>query len=218
MQVALAFEWYGLLNLGDFYDQYSVSRYVKDPSKLASFHKEIKQAKRECLDPLNKVGFKRKKITLGNHDLRIIAYLKEKAPALIEKVFEEDWLGFKSTGWEVYNYHDYTNVRKLLATHEVGASGSLAVLNAVQDNVVTAHDHKINYIVKGTAKGILHVSATFGWLGDTKHAEYMHTLKARREWAPGFGYAHERRNGYMYVHPVPMVNYSCVVEGKLFTA
>ena len=218
LQVAKAFEWYAFISLGDFYDAYAVSRYVKDPRKEASLRKEIQLGKRLCLDPLNAIDFERKIITLGNHDVRPATYLQEKAPAVYDEFMEGDWYGFKSTGWEIHNYHDHATLGKLIATHDVAASGALAVLNAVQDNIVTGHDHQLNYVVRGTALGVMHVSATFGWMGDVDHAEYMHSLKARRNWALGFGYGYMEPSGVMHLRPAPIVKYKTVVEGRLFQA
>jgi hypothetical protein len=218
LQAAKAFEWDTIVSLGDFYDCYSVSRYVKDPKIKASFDEEIEKGRKLCLEPLNRIPCRQKLIVLGNHEERPRDYLKDKAPEIYTKFDKEDWLGFRSTGWDVYEYHDHARMGKLLFTHEVGASGALAVLNAVQGNIVTGHDHQLNYVVRGTALGIMHVSATFGWLGDRDHAKYMHSIKAMRNWALGFGYGYVRDNGWVYLKPATIIKNSVVVEGRLFTA
>lgn len=217
LKVGAAINWDILVSLGDFYDMYSVSRYTKDPNKPDDLRKELRIGRQECLDPLNKLKIKRRIITLGNHDIRANEYLKERAPSVYTQAVAEDWLGFRSTGWEVLDYRDYAQVGKLFITHEVAANGAEKVLNAVQNNIVSGHDHQINYLIRGTALGDYHVSATFGWLGDENHADYMHKLKARRKWALGFGVGYLRDNGMIYLQPVPIVKNSCVVEGRLFT-
>lgn len=83
--------------------------------------------------------------------------------------------------------------------------------------MVTGHDHAINYCVRGNATGEAHVSPTFGWLGDRDKVDYMHKIKAYRDWALGFGIGYLGDNGYIYLVPVPIVDYTCVVEGRLFT-
>lgn len=216
LKVARDIQWDVFYSQGDFYDNYAVSRYVKDPMKEQSLYRELQLARKECLDPINEIGFKRKIVTLGNHDERPDKFLQEKAPAVYEQYLSEDWLGFRSTGWEVYSYHEYAQIGKLLMSHEVGATGAHAVLNAVQDNIATGHDHRMDYVVEGTSRGVTHVSATFGWMGDRKHAEYMHTIRAMRKWVLGFGYGYVAPNGYVYLVPVPFVDYTCVVEGRLF--
>jgi predicted phosphodiesterase len=217
LQVAHAFQWDTLVSIGDFYDCYSVSSYTKDPRKEASLKRELAQGRKDCLVPLNKVKVRRKLLLKGNHDIRPDSYLKEKAPEWYEVFLEQDWFGFKSSGWEVYEYRHHASIGKLILTHDVAANGALAVLNAVQDNVVTGHDHQINYVIRGTALGVTHVSATFGWMGDMNHAEYMHNIKAMRNWSLGFGVGYLRPNGYIYLVPVPIIKGSCVVEGRLFT-
>jgi hypothetical protein len=217
MQVARAFKWHTCAVLGDFYDCYAVSRYTKDPAKLSDLEEELELA-RPCLDDLNGVGFKRKFITLGNHEERPETNLKEKAPELYKSFHKADQFGFKSSGWEVYQYRDHARLGKAIVTHDVSANGALAVLNAVQDNAITGHDHQINYVIRGTALGEMHVSATFGWLGDVKHADYMHSLKAKRSWALGFGYGYLEKNGNIHLKPAPIIDYAVVVEGRLFRA
>jgi hypothetical protein len=217
LKVGQAIAWDVLVSLGDFYDMYSVSRYTKDPKRAMQLDDELREARQQCLQPLNKLRIKRKIITLGNHDIRPNEYLKERAGDIYSRVVQEDWLGFKSTGWEVLDYRDYAQLGKLFITHEVAANGAEKVLNAVQNNIVSGHDHQINYLIRGTALGDYHVSATFGWLGDIEHADYMHKLKAQRQWALGFGVGYLRDNGMIYLQPVPIVKNSCVVEGKLFT-
>ena len=218
LNVVKDFQCDWVLSLGDFYDGYAVSRYVKDPQKDQSFYREIQLGRKLCLEPLNALGIKRKIITLGNHDERPDAYLREKAPAVYEQYLHDDWLGFRSTGWEVYPYHEFATLGKLIATHDVGVMGAHRVLNAVQNNVVSGHDHRMDYVVEGTSLGVTHVSATFGWMGDRKHAEYMHKIQAMRKWVLGFGLGYIAPNGYSYLVPVPIVNYTCVVEGRWYSA
>jgi hypothetical protein len=45
----------------------------------------------------------------------------------------------------------------------------------------------------------------------------MFRVKANRDWALGFGVGYVRDNGFVYLQPVPIVENSCCVEGKLFT-
>lgn len=217
LRVARELDWWALVSIGDFYDQYCISRYVKDPRKMRDFYREIQAGRTACLDPLNKIGFHRKIVTLGNHDIRHDTFLRERAPELYNQCVNEDWLGFASTGWQVVPYQQHTTLGKLLLSHEVGATGAHAVLNAVQDNIVTGHDHRMCYVVQGTATGVLHVSATFGWLGDAEHASYMHSIRQKRNWAPGFGYGYLEPNGVIHLRPAPIIARRVVVEGRLFT-
>ena len=85
------------------------------------------------------------------------------------------------------------------------------------DNTVNNQPHRISYMVEGNAKGVPHVAACFGWLGHVKQVDSMFRVKANRDWALGFAVGYVRDNGFVYLQPVPIVEGSCCVEGKLFT-
>lgn len=63
-----------------------------------------------------------------------------------------------------------------------------------------------------------HVGASFGWLGDYRRIDYRHRMRARRDWVLGFGIGYLRPSGVIHLMPIPIINYSCVVEGQLFQA
>ena len=55
-------------------------------------------------------------------------------------------------------------------------------------------------------------------VGDAEAADYMHHMKARKDWALGFGIGYlDEKTGLVYIVPVPIVNRTCVLEGKLYT-
>jgi hypothetical protein len=60
------------------------------------------------------------------------------------------------------------------------------------------------------------VGASFGWLGDKNSVDYMHRVKVNRDWAHGFGVAYLEPNGNVHIQPVVIVDYKCVVGGKLY--
>jgi hypothetical protein len=66
--------------------------------------------------------------------------------------------------------------------------------------------HKLEYFVTGCARGVAHVGASFGWLGDPDKADYMHAIKAKRDWAHGFGVGlMDETTGVTYLQPIPIV-------------
>ena len=133
LQVGQAFEWDTLISLGDFYDMYAACKYVKDPRRLPSLKDELDKGRKECLDRLNKqVKAKRRKITLGNHDIRAYERLKEKAPELYSQCMKEDWLGFHSTGWEVTDYREKTKGGVLASFDDLKGVVDPAVLSSLQ--------------------------------------------------------------------------------------
>jgi hypothetical protein len=73
------------------------------------------------------------------------------------------------------------------------------------------------YLVEGNAKGEHKVSAQFGWLGNVNEIDYMHKVTAKKNWVPGFGLLYlDDKTEYVYITPVPIVNYTACVEGKLY--
>jgi predicted phosphodiesterase len=81
---------------------------------------------------------------------------------------------------------------------------------------LSGNTHRIAFFVEGNAKGEAHVGASFGWLGDKKSVDYMHAVKVNRDWAHGFGFANMEPNGNVHIQPIVIVDYKCVVNGKLY--
>lgn len=115
---------------------------------------------------------------------------------------------------------DWTSVEN----REVGCittgEGNFFVRNQKGEVTLSGNTHRLEYFVTGTARGIPHVGASFGWLGDATKADYMHAIKAKRDWALGFGLAtHDLDTGCLYVQPVPIIHvgghYSCLVGGTM---
>lgn len=216
-QVLEEIEFDGVCVLGDFYDCYAISDYRKDPRRERSLKSELVAARR-VRKPLDEYPFKRRIFVKGNHEWRLERYLEERAPALYEEVMERDLLGL--AGWEVIEYMNDAQIGKLNVTHDIGYAGVTSTRKTMldyQDNVVIGHNHILQYHVEGNAKGVNHVGASFGWLGDTKKVDYKHQMKARKEWVLGFGIGALRNNGYMYLKPVPILHdYSCEVDGRIF--
>jgi hypothetical protein len=123
--------------------------------------------------------------------------------------------------WDVIEYMEDTQIGKMNVTHDIGYAGVTSTRKTMldyQDNVIMGHNHILQYHVEGNAKGVNHVGASFGWLGDVRRVDYKHQMKARKEWVLGFGIGTMRSdNGYMYLQPVPILHdYTCVVDGKLY--
>lgn len=206
--------------LGDFCDFYQVSFHLKDPERALRFEQELRIAG-GLLRQIEQYCKKRKIYVHGNHEYRLDRYVNEKAPHLKELIMNQDILGLKEHGWEEVPYKEDTTIGKLFLTHDVGQSGKHSTRQAMEaymDNVVIGHNHRLDYHVQGNARGIPHVGASFGWLGDVNQIDYMHKMKARSTWALGFGVGYlNSKNGYIYLQPVPIVDGTCCVEGRLFS-
>lgn len=210
-----------LAMLGDFSDFYSVSDHLKDPARAGRLRWELEQSNL-LLDRFDALGATRKIFVAGNHEDRYDRYLQRQAPELHGVVDIPGALRLRQRRWEYVPYRDHTRLGKLYLTHDVGVAGRNAVfrcLEAYEHSVLTGHTHRLAYIVEGNAAGEYKVSAQFGWLGDVNKIDYMHRVQAKKNWALGFGIGYlDEDTGIVYVTPVPIVRYTCVVEGKLYKA
>src|SRR5512146_703742 len=210
-----------LVSNGDFVDFFSVSRYSKDIRRALGLKEEIEKANL-ILDDLDALCPKARRIYLsGNHEDRLERYKQDRAPELLGVMKDvPEALRLKERGWEYVPYKDDIRIGKIWITHDVGAAGRYNVfkcLDTYQSSIVTGHTHRLAYVVEGDAAGGRKVSAQFGWLGDVDQIDYMHKVKARREWTTGCGYGYlDRQSGHVYLTPVPIVKGACVVEGKLY--
>lgn len=218
--VAQSIKPHKLVVLGDCPDFYAVSTHNKDPKRKDTFEKEVAITNR-LLRRIESWGAKELHYINGNHENRLDRYIQETAPEMNGIVSTDGLLGLTAHGWKVTPYKDHTMVGKVYITHDLGKAGASAVkdaMNSYQDNIVLGHLHRMIYLVEGNAKGVPHVAACFGWLGDVTKVDYMYRVKANRDWSLGFGVGYLRDNGFVYLQPIPIVEYSAVVEGRLFTA
>lgn len=221
LKVGRAFRPKHLICLGDFLDFYSVSSHSKDPRRQGRLEDEIASA-HEGLDELDALGAKNKIFVAGNHSDRLRRYLQDKAPELFGLVDIPQLFNLRKRGWSYVPYKSHGKLGKLHLTHDVGNAGrnaTFAALDTYQHSVVTGHAHRLQYVVEGNAVGEYKLSAQFGWLGDISKIDYMNQAKANKNWALGFGIGYlDPASGIVYLTPVPIVKYSCVVEGKLYRA
>jgi len=218
MQAVRAFKPNILLLLGDFVDCYAISDYDRDPTRMLRFDGEIREANK-ILDQLDTLKTVRKVFIAGNHENRLDRYLARKAPELHSYIDISTLLRLKTRRWDYVPYKDFVRVGACMFTHDLDSDGAGAVRKALSDaqhSISIGHTHRLGYIVEGGATGKAKVAASFGWLGDASKADYKHRLKANRDWALGFGIGYLRPNGIVHLVPVPIVNYSCVVEGRLY--
>lgn len=219
MKTARAFKPQTIIHLGDFADFYKVSAHSKDPSREHKFRDE-RDITRKLRKELDDLGAKRKVYVEGNHEDRLRRYLQDKAPELYDLIGTDKLLKLSENDWEFVPYRDSVKIGRVWFTHDTGGGGKYSTANALatfQHSVVIGHHHAIQYHVEGDATGKYRVGAQFGWLGDVKRVDYMNRVKARRLWALGFGVGyHDRESGVIYLTPVPIINYSVCVNGKVF--
>lgn len=204
--------------LGDFADFYSVSSHSKDPNRKRNLEFEIEAVNKE-LDKIGKLGADVNIFIAGNHEDRLERFLMDKAPELFNMVQVKQLFRLRERGWRYVPYKDNARIGKLYLTHDTGTAGATANVRALNDfqyNVAIGHTHRMGYNIIGNARGEPHVGAMLGWLGDVKQVDYMHRIKAARDWCLGFGVGYMEPSGVVHLQPVPIVNYKCVVGGKLF--
>jgi predicted phosphodiesterase len=205
--------------MGDLADFYAVSSHSKDPQRALQFVEEI-GAVNKALDQLDALGADRKIFISGNHCDRLTRFIQDRAPELNRVVGVPESFKLAERGWEYVPYKQNTKLGRLYLTHDVGTTGRGAVYKALDvfhHSVVTGHSHRLGYIVEGDATGGASVSAQFGHLLDVEQVDYMHKVRARRDWALGFGIGyHDTTTDFVYLVPIPIVEYTCVVEGRLY--
>lgn len=207
--------------IGDLADFYSVSSHSKDPSRQANLKNEVKTVRKKRAE-LDALGAKTKIFCEGNHEYRLGRYLQDKAPELFGIVDVASILELPENGWEFVPYRNHVRRGKVHHTHDTGSAGRYAAfksLDTYQHSVVTGHTHRLVYIVEGNALGEVKLSASFGWLGDVEQIDYMHRAKAKKDWALAFGVGYEdKQTGHTFLVPIPIVDYRCVFNGKLYKA
>lgn len=205
--------------LGDFADFYSVSSHDKSPRRAALLEDEL-EAVGKGLEMLGQLGASKKHFVSGNHEDRLDRYLMKHAPALWGMCNVRDVLKLKDRGWTFTPYKEHLKLGKLHITHDAGKAGLYAhydAQRAFEGNVILGHTHRLGYAVVGNAQGKPHVGAMLGWLGDVSKVDYMHRIRALRDWAHGFGVGYQTPDGAVHVQPVPIVNRSVVVDGRLIS-
>jgi predicted phosphodiesterase len=209
---------YLILN-GDIIDCYSVSSHPKTPGRFSNLKEEIQEAIQR-IDELEACKVPNVIYIEGNHENRLERFLIQKAPELFGMVTISSLLQFDKRGMVHVNYKDFYRLGKVVYTHDLNYTGPQISRRALQDaqhSIVVGHAHRLSYTVEGDVTGKAKVGTCFGWLGDSKAADYMHVLKANRNWALGFGVGYMEKTGITHLVPVPIINYSCQVEGKIYS-
>lgn len=204
---------------GDFGDFYAVSSHSKDPARAFQMDAELKSVN-VALDEVQSLGAKDYYFVEGNHEDRLRRYLQDKAPELSGQLSTSQLFRLKERKIHFTPYKQTLRLGKLNITHDLGQAGRYAhykALDTAQANIVINHTHRLGYAVEGSSEGKRHVTAMFGWLGDMSAIDYLHADKARKDWCLGFGTAYlDTKTGYVYLVPIPIVEYSVLLEGKLY--
>ena len=232
-----------LILLGDFGDFHSVSSHDKDPRVGVELAKELFEV-RKHLRELKTLGAKNNVFIAGNHEYRIERFLSKQSPAMFNVLSNESLnskdekiefapvtenspdptkklLALDEIGFEYIPYRSDYQLGKMFFTHDTGVAGRYAHYKAgdtYHRNVVIGHTHALGYAVEGDADGDKHVYAMLGWGGDKKAINYMHKATVTKNWSLGFGiFSHDTETGNVHLVPIPVIDYTCVVNGRMFT-
>ncbi len=197
-------------------DAYSVSHFDKNPNRRNDLEYEVAETVK-LREEMDSLGARDKYVCLGNHETRLIKYISQKAPALYNSIKIEKILGFEENGWKVTAYQDYFRIGKMFFTHDLGQAGETAHIKARNDFsgcVVIGHVHRLGLQYAGNSRGESHVGICAGWLGDLKSVDYMHRAKSKA-WQHGVLIGYLQDDGVVRIQPIPFINNSAIVEGKL---
>ncbi len=220
LKAAKAFKPEHSIILGDFADFFDVSSHSKSVERRFKLDEEI-DATKKALDEVIAIGAKNNVFVEGNHEDRLRRFLQDSAPELHKLITIPKILELKEKGFKYVPYKQSYKIGKLNITHDTGVAGRYAhykAMDTFQHNIVIGHTHRLGYAVEGNAQGERHVTMMPGWLGDVEQVDYMHRVKAVRDWSLGFGIGYlDPKTGVVYLVPVPIVNYTCLIEGELIT-
>jgi UDP-2,3-diacylglucosamine pyrophosphatase LpxH len=217
LRAARAFRPHTLVVLGDFGDFYSTSRHIKNPNRSRDLASEV-SACNAALDELDELGVRDKRFCEGNHENNLERFLSDKAPELFNVVSAAKLFRLAERGYDLTPYKSFGRIGKLYYSHEVGYCGERAhtqSANAVGSNLIIGHTHRLAVSYRSTVIGKHHVAVSSGWLGDAAAAEYMHRARTR-DWHLGFSIGHlVESSGVVHVSPIPIIDYTCVIGGRL---
>jgi hypothetical protein len=156
--------------------------------------------------------------SLGNHDIRVFKYLDKKAPDYVEQVTPNFLWGLDDLGitWRHYELPPLERHAGIHVHHGATVTTTgLAVRNDIETyniSLVRGHDHRGGVVYKSyPMTGGSLAGMGCGHLCDPAQMTYT----VNPSWEKGFGIAYIV-NGKAHLQFIPMRNYTCVVDGKVF--
>lgn len=158
--------------------------------------------------------------SLGNHDIRIFKYLDKKAPDYVDAVTPNVLWGLDDLGitWRHYDLPPFERFAGIHVHHGATTTTTgLAVKNDIETyniSLVRGHDHRGGVVYKShpLSKSSLAGMGT-GHLCDPGGYGLQYTVNP--SWEQGFGIAYVV-DGRAHLQFIPIRNYTCVVDGKVF--
>ena len=211
--------------LGDFGDFYAVNAHGRHPQLLHTLQEEV-GAVNKYFDYFTEEFPKAKKVFIeGNHEYRLARFIEKNCPQLfgvtdtpyILKLFERP-------NWRYVAYGPNQSHKVLgsylTARHEPLSSSAKATAAKALCSLVYGHIHRIEESHIVGLDGSNHVCFSVGWLGDKKKDKVYGYVKGHHQWQLGFGLVWVcPKTKYFYHQKVHIMdNYTCVIDGKVFSA
>jgi len=216
LKAGKAFKPDAIVILGDFIDNYSISRYDKDPRRDRFLKWEVDEANK-ILDKIDKMFPRADKIFMeGNHEERLNKFITTKAPELFGLVDTQALLGLKDRGYKYFPYGKHHKLGKLVVIHGTFSRKNIAraMLDKYEHSVCFGHVHTIEEALKVNEMGEAHVAFTPGWLGDKTKADY---IKDFSNWSLGFATVIVKPSGIFFHNIHRIVNYKCRLNDKIIS-
>lgn len=158
--------------------------------------------------------------SLGNHDIRIFKYIDKKAPDYVEQVTPNLLWGLDDLGitWRHYDLPPLERYAGIHVHHgATTSSAGLAVKNDIETyniSLVRGHDHRGGVVYKPyPMKGTSLAGMGTGHLCDPDAYGLKYTMNPA--WDRGFGIAYVV-DGKAHLQFIPIRDYTCVIDGKVF--
>lgn len=159
--------------------------------------------------------------SLGNHEMRVFKYIDKKAPEVIGEITPDFLWGLDNSGitWKTYEQPPHERFAGIHVHHGATTTTTgLAVKNDIETyniSLVRGHDHRGGVVYKSyPMTGASLAGMGTGHLCDPSGYGLKYTINPA--WELGFGIAHVIDNK-AHLQFIPIRNYTCVVDGKIFT-
>ena len=151
-----------IINLGDVLDCYSISRFDKDPTRVASLQEEFDAGRAHFEELRRRNPEARIIVKEGNHEERLQRYLWSQAPSLssLRCLTVPEQLGLQNLGIEWVPAKQSFRLGSLIVTHGTtvrSKSGYTAhgEMMARQMSGISGHTHRLSSVWKTTCSGTL---------------------------------------------------------------
>jgi hypothetical protein len=166
---------------GDFLDCEAVSRFLKDPRKVASLQKEFDDG-RDLLRQLRRLA-SRCIFLEGNHEVRVAKHVLRNAPALSDLRCLDVRSQLGAEDWEWVPYPAFAKIGKLVVLHGESYNAGTNAKNLAKysgHSVAQGHSHRLSQLYVKDVQGV-RSACEWGCLADL-HPHYCH----RPNWQHGF--------------------------------